>query len=642
VDRDVLRFLLWRLLAVLAVLASYVLVGWFLHGGPGRLLRGSAPPSPLRSLGALLTAPLAAASSLAGLAPYTAFAALASLIVGAIALAIARWLARRRRRYVRVALRPYRADHATAEAIVSMYAALHKRLLQRWWRRLVLGQPSVALEVRYQAGGEHQAGAPAGRLAWTAVACPREELATVETALRVAYPNCSLGAPEPLAASPPVLLRLKKDAGFIKRVKSLDHFEHEREPSIDRVLNLIGTSEGAVLVQLSLTPTPAVFDRLARHAFKAHEARLSRERRARAIVQDRSLLDDAELRGGLDVQHRPLFFAEFRVACVDRRTCERVASAYRADGAENRLVERGTTIRHGLLALYARRLERGEGNPLPPFRKGVFATTELASLWHLPSVGYAAVPFARGALPLAPAPPAIDRPRHGAGTLRDTIGAVSIEVALRRQNTAVTGTVEQGKSSYLIATVAEDLRRERCAVIVFDPKGDAAEAAVSRVDPSRTCTLLDFARPTCGFNPLAVDAPADVIADYVVAALKNLFTDADIRASSDRYLRNAIIAVLAYDRASTLWDAARLLSVGEDGYAYRQVVGARVRTLPAFKEISDFFTAELTAQLADARRATRSCGRFRPAEASARFGSPATKVIWRLTGSAASDRTSSM
>ena len=95
-----------------------------------------------------------------------------------------------------------------------------------------------------------------------------------------------------------------------------------------------------------------------------------------------------------------------------------------------------------------------------------------------------------------------------------------------------------------------------------------------------------------------------MIADYVVAALKNLFTDADIRASSDRYLRNAIIAVLAYDRDSTLWDAARLLSVGEEGYAYRRSVGARVRTLPEFKEISEFFTAELTAQLADARSTT--------------------------------------
>ena len=276
----------------------------------------------------------------------------------------------------------------------------------------------------------------------------------------------------------------------------------------------------------------------------------------------------------------------------------------RAQAAENRLVERSTRVRHGLLGLYRRRIARGEGNPLPSLRKGVFASTELAAVWHLPSLDYATIPFARSGVPIAPAPPAILRPQRGAGALRDALGPVSIHPALRKQNTAVPGTVEQGKSSYLIATVAEDLCRERCAVIVLDPKGDAADAAVSLVPPERTCTLLDFSRPTCGFNPLGADAPPDVIADYVVAALKNLFTDVDIRASSDRYLRNAIIAVLAYDRRATLWDAARLLSVGEEGYSYRRAVGERVRALPEFKEISDFFTAELAAQLADARSVT--------------------------------------
>ncbi len=64
--------------------------------------------------------------------------------------------------------------------------------------------------------------------------------------------------------------------------------------------------------------------------------------------------------------------------------------------------------------------------------------------------------------------------------------------------------------------------------------------------------------------------------------------------------------MLAYDRGSTLWDAARLLSVGEEGYAYRSRVGAHLRAMPEFKEISDFFTAELTAQLADARGMTTS------------------------------------
>ena len=62
--------------------------------------------------------------------------------------------------------------------------------------------------------------------------------------------------------------------------------------------------------------------------------------------------------------------------------------------------------------------------------------------------------------------------------------------------------------------------------------------------------------------------------------------------------------MLAHDRRSTLWDAARLLTVGEEGYAYRARVGAHVRTLPEYKEIAEFFTAELTAQLADARSTT--------------------------------------
>ena len=204
--------------------------------------------------------------------------------------------------------------------------------------------------------------------------------------------------------------------------------------------------------------------------------------------------------------------AVLRRAARDRargaRPASAIASELRAEAAENRLVERGTAVRHGLLGLYSRRVQRGEGNPLPSFRKGVFASTELAAIWQLPSIDYLTVPFARSGLPLAPAPPgdpaSAVRPRHRCATRS---GPVSIHEQLRRQNTAVPGTVEQGKSSYLVATVAEDLRRERCAVIVLDPKGDAAEAAVSVVPAERTCTLLDFSHPTCGFNPLAVDAP---------------------------------------------------------------------------------------------------------------------------------------
>ncbi len=614
-----LRFFLWRALGLLAVLVALALMGWLLGGGLGRALRGTESTGSRVGIHAATAADtkhrgLTAAdaehltigslpSALSGDArgvwswapggvPPIRLSAIAILLLGML-VAIARWKARRGRAYVRLRVETYRTDNASAEAVVSMFAALHKRLLRRWWRRLLQGQPSVALEVHH-----------AGGTAWLAVTCPVGLEQIVEAALRTAYPNCRL-VPEPrLPGRAPAILRLKKHSEFIKRTKVLDRLEHEREPAMNRLLTVLGVGGAEAFVQLAMTPTPALFEHHAKRLYKRHEARLSRERRDHLEIRDRSMVEDDELRGGLEVQHRPLFFVDLRVIAGDRERCEQIASELRAEEAGNRLVERGTAIRSGLFGLYTRRVQRGEGNPLPSFHKGVFASTELAAIWHLPSIDYSTVPFARGVLPVAPAPPAILRPADGVGTLRDALGPVSIHPAMRKQNTAVPGTVEQGKSSYLVATVAEDLRRERCAVIVLDPKGDAAEAAVSLVPEGRVCTLLDLAHPTCGFNPLTVDAPADVIADYVVAALKNLFDDADIRASSDRYLRNAIIAVLAYDRESTLWDAARLLSVGEEGYSYRARVGARVRSLPEFKEISEFFTAELTAQLADARSMT--------------------------------------
>jgi hypothetical protein len=605
----VLRSLLWRLIGLLALVAGFALVAWLLDGGPGRLLRGE-PTGGIGQIATHLASFVVDAARRAwAWSPTGGLRPLATVLLASVAalvcLTSVRLLARRRRRYVRLRIEPHRTDQAGVEAIARLFDALHRRLQRRWWRRLIYGQPSVSLEVHHDQADRLNEGS--GDSAWMALTCPLGEEDMAEAALRTAYPNCSLS---PLASRATIdsaaLLRLKKDADFIRRVKAPDRFEHEREPPMNRLLTVIGACRGPAVVQLALVPAPVLFERYAARRFRSHENRLARERRAHLFVRDRSMLDEDELRGGLELQHRPLFFVELRVLAGERRACERIASELRVESAENRLVERGTTVRHGLLSAYRRRLQRGEGNPLPGFLRGVFAPSELASLWHLPSIDYLSVPFARVAMPLAPAPPAIMRPRagEGCGTLRDAIGLVTIAPRLRRQNTAVPGTVEQGKTSYLTATVAEDLLRERCAVIVLDPKGDAADAAISLVPTTRTCTLLDFANPTCGFNPLAVDAPADVIADYVVAALKNLFSDADIRASSDRYLRNAIIAVLAYSRASTLWDAARLLSVGEDGYAYRSAVGARVRTLPEFAEISSFFTSELVAQLADARSTT--------------------------------------
>ncbi len=511
------RLLLWRLLGLAALLVGVVALEWLLHGGIGAALRGAS------AAGAAL--PRQAPHAAGGFPAARVGGLLATLVLPCVALAIGgRARIRARRRYVRLRVDPYRTDHTSVEGVVAMYEALHKRLQRRWWRRLLHGQPSVALEVH------HIRTADGSARALLAIACPVGMERMVEAALRSAYPNCRVAPPGETLLSRPAytLLRLKKHAGFIRRVKQLDPYELVREPPMDRLMTVMGACGEEALVQLALTPAPALLERWAKWRYKRHEDHLSRERREHLFVRDRSLVEDVELRGGLEVQHRPLYFADLRVLGPSRGVCEQIASELRAEGAENRLVERGTTVRHGLLGLYRRRVRRGEGNPCPGLHKGVMASTELAALWHAPSIDYATVPFARGALPLAPASPAIMRPREGEGLLRDAHGPVAIHPRMRRQNTAVPGAVEQGKSSYLAATVAEDLRRERCAVIVLDPKGDAAEAAVSAVPVQRTCTLLDFAHPTCGFNPLAVDAPADTIADYVVGALKNLFTDGNV------------------------------------------------------------------------------------------------------------------
>ncbi len=182
-----LRFLLWRLLGVLAVFAGLALIAWFTHGGPGAVLRGHGSAGALHPI--VLAGTLAHAAGEAwGWTPVLgrepAKMAIALALASACLVAIARAQARRRRRYVRLRVAAYRGDHAPIDAVVAMYEVLHKRLLQRWWRRLALGQPSLSLEVHHTGGGVGSA--------WLAVTCIEGHERIVEASLQAAYPNCRL------------------------------------------------------------------------------------------------------------------------------------------------------------------------------------------------------------------------------------------------------------------------------------------------------------------------------------------------------------------------------------------------------------------------------------------------------------------
>jgi hypothetical protein len=145
--REVLRFFLWRMLGLLAALVGILLLRWLIGGGPGRVLRGSDTkafhPSvgPLAQLLGRSLGEVWSWSPALGLSPVRGLAVL--LIAAAVPLALLRWRARRARRYMRLEVAPYRTDRASCEAVVTMFESLHKRVLRRWWRRLLSGQPSL-------------------------------------------------------------------------------------------------------------------------------------------------------------------------------------------------------------------------------------------------------------------------------------------------------------------------------------------------------------------------------------------------------------------------------------------------------------------------------------------------------------------
>jgi hypothetical protein len=101
-----------------------------------------------------------------------------ALPLPALILVIARWRAGWRRRYVRLAVAPYRTDRGDSEVVVELFEVLHKRLLQRWWRRLLAGQPSVALEIL---GLRRRREVPNDRVAWRSLWEPGDQPPVVPT-----------------------------------------------------------------------------------------------------------------------------------------------------------------------------------------------------------------------------------------------------------------------------------------------------------------------------------------------------------------------------------------------------------------------------------------------------------------------------
>ncbi|HYY20451.1 MAG TPA: hypothetical protein VE780_01105, partial [Thermoleophilaceae bacterium] len=392
---------------------------------------------------------------------------------------------------------------------------------------------------------------------------------------------------------------------FTTRLATPERYDSSLASSLAATMASVGDP---CTVQYALTPTFAAFDRFARWLFRSEERELERARVGAEGADPgiRSGVAQQELEGGLQVQHRPLFFCDLRVAAPSYGACRSVAGALRGESvAENRLVERRALARG---RLYARRIARAAGNPLPSWSRAVLSSSEVAGLWHLPSPFLKGVRIERSSLPRVPAPPEVLRPPEERALMRDERGPVGIGREDMRMNAALVGGQGTGKTSAICRSIAADAADPNCALIVLDGKADLALKALSVIPEElghgRRVHYLDFAFPEIGVDPFTADADRDAVADGIVEAFKEVHEEGSIQASSDRYLRQAAIACMGWvertgQPRATLWDLWTLLLPSADDFR-KQVVRA-IQTEVELAAPAMFFGEQLPVQLQQAR-----------------------------------------
>ena len=324
------------------------------------------------------------------------------LVAGA--LTAVRMIGRRRWRYRRYAIAPYRTDDASPEQVLALFQDWHQQLHQRLHRRLLFGQPYLALE-------EHAQPSDGGPEMTMTLVCPEQFVAALDGRLAATYPHSRIGHTfsrcfEPLEldiAWRDAIVRLRKRRGFTATVKT-DTREFD-QPVIEAELAAMAACGHPMTVQKVLTPIFPAFERVARRLYVRRERRVGR-RDASSPLGAASPLAQAEMKAALDAQNQLLFWFEARVISRDHAACRMVAGAIAGRRQENMLRQRNTSFTR---RLHRRRVALARPETIPSWRHGVFSAAEAATLWQLPSPRIGHIRLARHTIPRAPAPPDVAR-----------------------------------------------------------------------------------------------------------------------------------------------------------------------------------------------------------------------------------------
>jgi len=454
-----------------------------------------------------------------------------------------------------------------------LWTALHGLIRPRW-KRLLLGQPSLAWEVLARCDETEIS-------LWVPRAVP---LNLVERALEAAWPGTSLlEAEEDLPVPADGAL-----AGAQMAMARAEWFPIGSGPDGDPLRVALSTMatvpEGeTTLMQLLARPASS---RVAARLRRQHRRSLKGRRRSRAKGSDflpplsHDPTAQAELRAVHEKAAAPLWECSLRLAAsastrgAAKARAHPVAAAFAMFEGPNRFA------RKRLWRVRARIRARTFG------RSFVLSVGEVARLATLPARPVIGVEAA-GARILSPGRslPAEGRVL-GASNAGVSASPVAISVADARHHIHVLGQTGTGKSTLLARLALQDAEAGRAAVVI-DPKGDLVEAILERLPEAawdRTC-LIDPTDPSVavGLNVLAGPDP-ELVADQIAGIFKRIYLN-HWGPRSDDILRAACLT-LAQIPGATLAEMPLLLTHDEWRYAIRTRLGSNP-ALRLFWEVYD-------------------------------------------------------
>lgn len=473
---------------------------------------------------------------------------LVSCVIALVAL-VTRTISRRGRTYRMYEIRAHRESMISTEQIRSFMSSVCTLMYvrSRRWQRVFKGSPSLTYRV----------------LAW-----PNRKRGDSEVAVYVqipedprldelfrrafsdAYQDAELREVKGPRRWGQEIVRLKKTRAipYTLRVPGISQASESfqegfNSPVMDKIVTTMTSRKLPAEVQYVLTAVPRPFDRFMYQVGRLrHESAMTSDAIEKAEGSNTAAASSNEAH----------VFAEIRIGSPEYDFSRDIAAVLAgAAGGDAQLRERRPRLRK---KLYQDRFFKGIGNPIPSWMFCVLSTSELSSLWQLPSAQLRSISTKRSNRRRVSVPPEVCYPHNP-----DEMMWLSPEgrsIALKKidflYGVAAMGQQGMGKTAHMASMSAALLNLDpNFGSLICDPKGDLARATLAYLSPERKVRYIDFNNPEVGIDPFLLanardeQAIVNVVLHGIIDVARTEEDESQIMASSKDFLTNAIFATLA-------------------------------------------------------------------------------------------------